>query len=221
MATPDATPPRSKSNIERWSFSADSLSLPPHHYPSFFSALPRGTSIPNTSNPIMSARPDDLCRVPDPTEITFLRSQLDRTARESALRLELVLSECDSRIEHLSRKHEIKIRMLRLEQETKLTLVKLENDGKIETLTSELESSRCHYDATESIMRMGKENGESLEREKDVLVAARLRAQEACSERDVELSKVRDERDERIAAANSKDAVIQRLEYVLQKFSFC
>lgn len=164
----------------------------------------------------MPTHSNDLCSGADPAEISFLRSQLDRTARESTLRLELVSSECESRIEQISRKHDAEVRMLRREHDTKLVLVRRECEGKVEGLQCELESLRCQYDAKLDIMKIEcEEKVRKLETEMDVLAVARLKAQEECKEREVELTKVHAERDEEIVATKSKDADTQRLRYVV------
>lgn len=90
-------------------------------------------------------------------------------------------------------------------------LVKREYEGKVETL----ESSMCQYDAKADVMRVGwEEKIRELEKEKSTMTVSWLKAEEECKDRGLELTKVRAERDEGIAAAKSKDAGIRRLEYV-------
>lgn len=152
-----------------------------------------------------------------PAEIAFLRSQLDRTARESALRLELVSSECESRIEQLSRQHDADIRMLHLEHDTKMVLVKREGEGKVEALQCALESLRCRYVANVDRMRIeSDEKVQRLEAEKDALAVAQLEAQDECKRMDVELTKVHAERVEGITVIQSKDVELEELLYVLR-----
>lgn len=162
----------------------------------------------------MLSPPDDLLHAP---EVTFLRSQIERTARESQLRLELVSSEYESRLEQCACDYEANIQLLRREQDTKLVLVKRECETKVETLKCQLESSRCQYETRMAMYRREcEEMVRWLERDKKDVKTGRIKAEvEGMVERKAELKKVQVERDECIAAAKNKDAELQALQYVI------
>lgn len=168
----------------------------------------------------MSAHTGDIFSAPDLTEIAFIRSRLDRTIRESSLRLELLTSECESRVEELTLKHETVVYMLHLEQNAKLALVKREYGGKIERLKCELESQRGQVDPKVDVRRIERKTRiQGSEKVDDAFAATRLEAQEECQMGDFDLRELRKEMDRLMAVTNSKDAEIRRLRCVLSIFT--
>lgn len=118
--------------------------------------------------------------------------------------------------------HDAQIRM----HDTNLVQVKRECEGnacEVEALQCELESLRCRYDATVDIMRREAdekvlgldEKVKRLEEEREELVKEQQQARRECVKREVELTKVRKEREEGVEGGKVKDTEIEELRYVL------
>lgn len=110
--------------------------------------------------------------------------------------------------------------------DTTVVLLKHECEGRVrevEVLHCELESLRCRYDAMLDIMRREADENvlgldekvKRLEEEREELVKEQQEARRECVKMDVELTKVRKERDEGIEVGKVRDAELEELRYVL------